>query len=224
MIALLAAAAVLVAGLAGRPRLAPPRRPVGPRPADERPPAEPRHRRGRRARRPASGPDEVARWCDDLARACRTGSALATAVREVEPPPSLAAEVDRVRLALERGAPLATALDQPPPDRHAALAVTVLRTCAELGGPPSEPLDRAASVLRGRAADLAERRTHSAQARLSAVVMTWLPVVMLALLVASSAPVRAALARPSGVAVLTVGALLNVAGWRWMRHITGSLR
>ena len=95
----------------------------------------------------------------------------------------------------------------------------MLRACAEHGGPPGEPIDRAAATLRGRAADLAERRTHSAQARLSAVVMTWLPIAMLALLLVSSASVRAAVTGPAGLLVVASGAILNFVGWRWMGRI-----
>jgi tight adherence protein B len=180
-------------------------------------------------RKRAIGPEEVARWCDELARATRSGSTLAAAVRTVAPPRQAEAAVARVTLALDRGAPLLEALDRadhtsaPDADLDAdfELALTVLRACAHNGGPPGEPIDRAAATLRGRAADAAERRTHSAQARMSAVVMTCLPVAMLGLLLMTSGPVRSAVVRPSGAIVVAVGGLLNVAGWRWMRRIIG---
>ena len=56
--------------------------------------------------------------------------------------------------------------------RASSLALGVLHACADLGGPAAQPLDRTASTLRARAADLADREVHSAQARLSAVVLT----------------------------------------------------
>ena len=126
-------------------------------------------------------------------------------------------------LSLDRGARLADALDVSSRSPHLNLAITVARACAVNGGPPAEPLDRAASTLRGRAADAAERRTHSAQARLSAIVMTVLPLAMLALLLATSAPTRTAATSGTGVAVIAIGGTLNVAGWRWMRRIVSQV-
>ena len=99
------------------------------------------------------------------------------------------------------------------------IAVTVLAACATSGGPAAEPLDRAAAVLRGRAAASAERRTQSAQARMSAVVMTVLPVAMLALLIATSGSVRDAVRAPIGLVVIAAGLSLNALGWRWMRRL-----
>lgn len=173
-----------------------------------------------RRRSGAGSPDEIAQWCDEIARAARSGSTLTAAVRGARAPAALAAELAAIHLALDRGVPLAAALEHAPAgNADAQLAFTVLRACAEHGGPPGEPIDRAAATLRGRAADLAERRTHSAQARLSAVVMTWLPIAMLALLLVSSASVRAAVTGPAGLLVVASGAILNFVGWRWMGRI-----
>jgi Flp pilus assembly protein TadB len=92
------------------------------------------------------------------------------------------------------------------------------------GGHPAEPLDRAAAALRARAADRAERRTHSAQARASALVMTWLPIVVLALLVAMSGAVRSVVVTPFGAWSVLAGAGLNLTGWRWMRRLVDGVR
>jgi len=157
-----------------------------------------------------------------MARVVRSGSSLATAVRTTEPPTGSAEQIDQVILALDRGSRLADALQLTTVSPHLNLALAVLRACALNGGPPAEPLDRAASTLRGRAADAAERQTQSAQARLSAIVMTILPVAMLALLLATSATTRAATVTPAGIAAVTVGGALNLGGWRWMRRIIAS--
>lgn len=220
--AALAALAVVAAGFAVRPT--PPHRDeaTAPRAAPARPwPGAPRL-----GQRPAvPGPDDVARWCTDLARATRVGVSLTAAIRDTAPPAAAADAVAELALALDRGAGLASALAQTAercadhPDLQ--LALTVLRACAEHGGPPAEPIDRAAATLRARAADLADRRTHSAQAQLSARVMTLLPVAMLAVLLITSAAVRAVLVQPVGVLVVAAGAALNVAGSRWMRRIIG---
>jgi len=164
---------------------------------------------------------DVATWCEGLARAVRGGSTLVGAVRTVDTPPSLRTDVDRIVLALDRGTRASEALAISSSSPHLGLAITVLRACAVNGGPPAEPLDRAASTLRNRAADAADRLTQSAQARLSAVVMTVLPVAMLALLLATSASTRAAAAGGPGIMAITVGGILNLAGWRWMRRIVG---
>jgi tight adherence protein B len=140
-------------------------------------------------------------------------------LRTADPPASCSAYVDEIVFALDRGSRLADALAGPTPSPHLDLAVTVLRACALNGGPPAEPLDRAAATLRGRAADAAERQTQSAQARLSAVVMTILPVAMLVLLLATSSTTRAAASTPTGSVAIVLGAALNIGGWRWMRRI-----
>lgn len=173
----------------------------------------------RRSRRPVD-PGDVARWCGDVAAACRAGDSLPTAIRRTPPPASAAGPVDALVLALDRGVPLvdaATTID--PVDAHLDLALTVIRACAATGGAAAEPLDRAASALRGRAAEAADRRTHSAQARLSAVVMTVLPTAMLLLLVLTSASIRAVVATPLGLVCIGAGVALNVVGWRWMRGL-----
>jgi tight adherence protein B len=203
-----------------------------PRPAARRPseltPARPRRRApalptgiGRRAT--TIDPGEVAAWCEGLARVVRSGSSLVTALRSVDPPASCRSIADEIVLSLERGRRLVDALPASTPSPHLNLAVTVLRACATNGGPPAEPLDRAASALRSRAADAAERRTQSAQARLSAVVMTVLPIAMLALLLATSSTTRSAALEPAGIATIAVGGSLNLIGWRWMRRIVGQV-
>lgn len=213
--------AVVVLGAALRPRPVPRRLAAVAHAA--RPRSEP-WRHGlplhRRRRGPSTVPAaEVAVWCEGLARVVRSGSTLGTALRTTEPPASCSVYVDAVVLSIDRGSRLADALSGPTPSPHLDLAMTVLRACAINGGPPAEPLDRAAATLRGRAADAAERQTQSAQARLSASVMTILPIAMLGLLLATSSTTRAAATTPAGSAAIALGAALNLGGWRWMRRI-----
>jgi tight adherence protein B len=174
----------------------------------------------RLARRPFEpGPEHVAAWCDALARAVGGGATLATAIRTVEPPAACVAAVGSIRLALERGVSLHDACSSGPQPEALQVAITVIRACAAQGGPAAEPLSRTAAVLRGRAADAAERRTQSAQARMSAIVMTILPICMLALLLATSSSVRLFVVSPTGLGVMAAGAALNTLGWRWMRRL-----
>ena len=182
---------------------------------------------GLRALRPAAGapgPEHVAAWCDGLARAVRGGSTLTAAIGDVEPPSPCGATVEAIRLALRRGASLREACAIEPCPSHLAVALTVLRACSGHGGPAAEPLSRTAATMRGRAADAAERRTQSAQARMSAIVMTILPICMLGLLLLTSGSVRLFVGSSVGLGVITVGTALNIAGWQWMRHLIGGGR
>ena len=102
---------------------------------------------------------------------------------------------------------------------HLALAAAVLATSGSIGGPAAASLDRLAGALRLRVADGPERTAHSAQARLSAHVLTFIPLSLLALLAATDSDVRAVLSQSSGLTLVSVGLALNLAGWWWMRCI-----
>jgi tight adherence protein B len=165
-------------------------------------------------------PSVLAAWCDSLARALRGGATLRHALSTVEPPPSVAPPLAPALLALARGASVTAALAEVDGrSRDLDLVLVVIRACAEHGGGAAEPIDRAAAALRQRAALAGERRTNSAQARMSAVVMTCLPGAMLVLLALTSRSVRAAATSAVGLAVIGVGIILNLAGWGWMRRL-----
>ena len=170
-----------------------------------------------RRRAPRAGPAEIAGWCDALARETRSGASLGAALRAVAPPGGTV--LVTIPHALARGAPLADALAITTTSPDEAAALTVLASCAYHGGPAAHPLDQVATTLRRRAADAAERAVHSAQARLSALVMTVLPGAVLLLLLVTSPSVRSISTTPFGSAVVVAGLGLNVAGWLWMRRI-----
>jgi Flp pilus assembly protein TadB len=148
--------------------------------------------------------------------------------------PPLREAVGPVLGAVERGRSLVDALDEQrrdarldgdaPPTAAIRLALSVVGTSAQLGGPAAAPLERVATTLRVRSALVDEQRAQSAQAELSARVLTFVPLGLLGLLIVTDANVRAALGTPAGVAVVSIGGILNLAGWRWMRHIVGSPR
>ena len=169
---------------------------------------------------------DVAAWCDDLAREVRTGASLATAVRECGAHPGVAEVTGPIVVRLSRGQSLNAALRATSADSASAigLALTVLRSCADLGGPAASPLERVAATLRDRNAIREEQLAHSAQARMSARVMTLVPVGMLALLAATDPNVRGRDRYPAGLAAVTAGAVLNVIGWWWMQRIIGRAR
>lgn len=179
-----------------------------------------RDRFARRARPPDDL--EVAAWCEHAARSLRGGHSLQRAMADAALiAPEAATSFAGVTHAVERGRLLADALAELDVDlsRPVGLVVPVLGACAELGGPAAAPLERTAATLQARAAERAERQANSAQARLSARVLTTMPVGMLALLSVAEPSVRATLATPAGLACIGAGALCNVGGWWWMRHI-----
>jgi tight adherence protein B len=185
-------------------------------------PGGPLHRRARRRRTPHPDASAVASWCDDLARELRSGSTLRQTLASVEPddaPTSCCTAP--LRLGLQRARPLGELLtgDVGP---HLHLAFAVIIAAADVGGSAAPAIDRVATTLRQRAADRDDRRVQAAQARLSAHVMTAVPIVMLALLVASDGDVRAILATPIGAACVALGLSLNATGWLWMRRIVGA--
>ena len=185
-----------------------------------------RHSARRRMRRTSGvDPSELAQWCDALARAVRGGATLHHAVQTVRPPDAIAVRLEPALLGLSRGGSLRAALASiEGGSPHLDLVLVVLQACAQHGGPPAEPIDRAASALRQRAALAFERRTQSAQARMSAIVMTALPGALLSLLLVTSAPTRAALASGPGAASVLAGIGFNAAGWAWMRRLTAGRR
>ena len=103
-------------------------------------------------------------------------------------------------------------------DADVVLAVHVLALCAAQGGNVSESLDRAAATLRDRQGVRLEREAQSAQARLSARVLTVVPVGFAAWTLATTPTVRAFTTTPAGLACMAAGATMNLAGWRWMRR------
>jgi Flp pilus assembly protein TadB len=95
---------------------------------------------------------------------------------------------------------------------------------AGAGGPgTSFALQRAAWALRERHAVASERRMFAAQAVFAARILSWLPVVFGALMIATNGSVRSAyFGGVAGFACVVIGVALNVAGRRWMRRITCS--
>lgn len=158
---------------------------------------------------------------DSIARRVRSGSSLTTAVvDEIEPTSPLGVVVDR----LAEGGSLLAALAHVVP-RHPDLALTVqaLSATAHLGGPVAATLDEAAAVLRERSAARAERRAHGAQARLSARVLTVVPLVFAVWSAVASQRTRDIyLSSIIGSVCASCGLALNVIGWKWMKRAIGT--
>ena len=213
--AVLAALGIALVGWRLAPRLVA-------RPASDRLPA---HRRlaVRPGRVRPADDAQVAAWCEQVASALRGGDSLTHALLATDAAWSGPPILPSIAHAVRRGRGLADALHEVPADPSTAtgLAAGVLRACAELGGPAASAVERAATTLHGRSTERAERHAASAQARLSARVLTFVPFAVLALLAGSDPSVRVTLASAPGMACLALGAALNLLGWWWMRRLIG---
>ena len=173
-------------------------------------------------------PGAVAVYADDVARSIRRGVTLRQSVLDVTSDDALLDEaVASLRFRLERGEALSQACTRWIDDverlgrggRNLVALGSVIGIAASVGGRAGEPLDRLAASMRQFAADDLERAAQSAQARVSARVLTILPLGVLAVMGLSDADVRTVAASPSGSAVVGVGLVLNGVGALWMRSI-----
>ena len=156
---------------------------------------------------------------EDIERDLRVGDGLvaATTVALRRHPSAL----PELRRSLDGGAALGTALEAATPaDADERLVVQTLRACERTGGRMGAAVDRAVLVLRERRAWQREREVQAAQARLSATVLTLLPLAFAAWGVATSERIRRAYVEIPlcGVAAV-IGLALNGVGWLWMRRM-----
>jgi tight adherence protein B len=182
-----------------------------------------------RRRRSTVGAAVVGAWADEIARSLRHGSTLRAALATVVPDDEVLLEhTSPLRHRLDRGASVVDAADGWAGDINRlevggaellAAFAAVVGASAQLGGSTSTPLERFAVTMRQRVSDDLERGAQSAQAKMSARVLTIVPLAVLALLLATDADVRRVLAEPRGALVLTVGLTLNAVGGWWMRRI-----
>lgn len=177
-------------------------------------------RRGHR-RRPSAR--AVGAWCDEVARRVRSGSSLRDAAGVVPADAITEQATSAFRLSIDRGLSIGESVARVEnPGPHLGLALDVLATTSRIGGPSAASIDRTAVLLRQRAADLDERSSYAAQARLSTHVMTAIPLVMLAVLVTTDDDIRSTATSPIGAICIAAGSALNVIGWWWMRRIVGA--
>ena len=172
------------------------------------------------ARRSRRSTGDYAAVLDAVARQVRSGASLAAAiVDEADGSPPF----DEVAARLTAGISLSQALAIiDPGDSDLALTLQALSAAAHLGGPIAATLDEAAAVLRERAAARAERRAHGAQARLSARVLTIVPIGFAGWSVVAGQRTRDVyVSSLAGSICALCGLTLNYAGWRWMQRIIG---
>lgn len=178
------------------------------------------------ARRQHRLADDVAPSLDALARSTAAGRSLGQALSEV-------AHGTGPFAARLRGAAQQHALGVALPDALASLrrddsgpeeslALSTLEVLARVGGAVPGALDRAAVAVRDRRAITADRQAGAAQARLSASVISALPLVVAVWAgTGDSQLLGFLLHHPSGRLCLAAATLLNVTGWYWMRRIIG---
>ena len=177
--------------------------------------SRPRNRRWRQARHLTA---DYAPMLDAIARQVRSGSSLTAAiVEEVDGSSPLGAISERLSAG---GSVVDVLAEIVPSNADLALAVQALSATAHLGGPIAATLDEAAAVLRERAAARAERRAHGAQARLSARVLTIVPLGFAVWSAVASHSTRGIyVSTPAGGICALSGLALNVLGWQWMKRI-----
>lgn len=175
------------------------------------------------------GPADLATWIDDVSRSVRRGTTLRQTLVDVGPStPSLAAATAPLRHRLDRGAGVVEATEawgstfgesDRRADRHLIAVAAVLSISSAVGGGASAPLDRLAAAMRQSAADDLERGAQSAQALISARVLTFVPIAMFALLLVIDGDVRAIVQTATGAALISCGLALNLVGGWWMKRI-----
>jgi tight adherence protein B len=168
--------------------------------------------------------DELPVMLEDIARALRAGSSLRQACCDA----AVGASPARVALAgamarAERGVPLGTVFRSWATQSTAAelrIAAGALALAATAGGPQARAVDGVALTLRERRAAASEVRAHSAQARLSALVIGALPLAFLAWAALTDRRTVAFLVgAPAGWVCLALGVALEATGALWMRRI-----
>lgn len=173
--------------------------------------------------RPRDRAEALAAALDSTSRGLRSGRSLASALASSGPGPL--ALVGRQVLS---GAPyehtVRGQLSASPPGSDLQLAAAALTVAVGAGGDQARALDLAASSLRDRAAQRAERSAQSATARLSALVVGCLPAVVSGWLLVTDAHARAFLLTTSvGLACAAASACLQLVGWLWIRRLVAGL-
>jgi len=166
-------------------------------------------------------PGAVATMLDQTARQCASGVSLGEAFTVAVNGSTLRYVFADATAALATGEAIDAALARIPLDQSdIALAAHVLRLCATQGGTVSESLDRAAATLRDREAVGNERVAQSAQARLSARVLTILPIAFGGWTLLTTPAVQHFFLTPIGLGCLLLGLGLNAGGWLLMRRVS----
>ena len=163
----------------------------------------------------------VAAWCDRVAGGVRAGSSLTQAVVDAGTEPG--APFDHVAHALRRGRPLAAAFRDDPATRHTAGRARRARGGDVRRG--RRPGGSRSNVSRPRCSPAPPSATSagraSAQARLSARVLTVLPLGVLGAAGRAEPSIRARSPRPPAPSASSPARRSTSVGWWWMRRMIG---
>jgi tight adherence protein B len=185
-----------------------------------------RFREGRSARARAAERDEqLVDAVASITAAIRAGrsvpQALSFCAEETREP--LRASLRELDRSLELGVPLDDAMKAWTVEvdtDDARLLAGVLTLHRRSGGDLPSVLDEVAGTLRERRAAVGEVRALTAQARLSGTILGVLPFGFFAFLwLTSRSEIEGAFRSPAGLAAITVGLVLEVLAFLWIRHL-----
>ena len=160
---------------------------------------------------------ELTECLDEAARQVHGGRslrvALGTSLNEIGPGAAILA-----------GAPLTEQLERwavSAATHHERMAAAALMLAAEAGGRQAQAIDAASTNLRTLAARRGEIATHTAQAKLSAIVIAALPV---GFAVISGGASRSAMGSPLGAISFGAGLVLDGLGAWWLPRSSRRVR
>lgn len=166
---------------------------------------------------------------EQIAADLRGGGTVATAIERIGAGDgAVAADLRRVTVRTQLGLPLADALGAWPAE-HDVVGVRAsagaLSVAVTMGGRAADAVDGLAASLRHRLDAIAEARSLSAQARLSAIVVGAAPLGYLAFsALVDPRAVTALIDTGVGRVCLVVGLGLEALAALWIRRILGSVR
>jgi tight adherence protein B len=181
-------------------------------------------RRFRRRRR-AKIVSQLPGFLDVLSGHARAGHSLQEALLESVPllPTGIREEISWMSQLIRLGTPLAEALllwEQRVPCEEVSLAVRPLRLALPAGGNIVFLLERTRDVLRARIRMQEKMRSMTAQARLQASVLTFLPPAFIAMISRIDPDfLPRCLGSVQGKAILAAAGVLQALGWLTIRKI-----
>ncbi len=175
----------------------------------------------RKARFAAQLPDTLQLLSGSLAAGYSLPQAIDTVVRESDGP--MAAELNRAIVEARLGVPIEDALDTVARRMNSvdfAWVVMAIRIQREVGGNLAEVLSSVAATMRERERLRRQVDVLSAEGRLSAVILTLLPILFIVYLVIARPEYLSVLYQtPIGLLMIVVGIILLIGGSFWLRKV-----
>ena len=175
----------------------------------------------RKARFAAQLPDTLQLLAGSLAAGYSLLQAIDTVVRETDGP--MASELNRAIVEARLGVPIEDALETVSRRMNSvdfAWVVMAVRIQREVGGNLAEVLASVAATMRERERLRRQVEVLSAEGRLSAVILTLLPLLFICYLVIARPEYLSVLyTTPTGILMIVVGVFLLVAGGLWLRKV-----